>query len=214
MINTNSEIYCAALILLSWFISLSKVKKTSSSWVYIHVLVHPWRSCSFPLVLWSSWSSNCLQYIICFSLWSEKMHNIGPFFKLLIGDSSRKMGGRNIWVLTFHVLCQKKRKLRGKCRNKLGKKMYWSSIPPKNAVLSPALLNRKPSYLMQYLVSSDTNTEFVIFRNKIKCKKKPRKKNHVYIYLTNVKGFFLFMCASCESKILLFLIFGHLDPFL
>lgn len=36
-------------------------------------------------------------------------------------------------------------------------------------------------------------------------KKKKKEKNInycVYIYLTNVKGFFLFMCESCESKIL------------
>lgn len=60
-------------------------------------------------------------------------------------------------------------------------------LPP-NAVLHPALLNRKTSYLMQYLVSN-TNMESVS-----SSKNKKRKKNinyRVYIYLTNVKGFFL-----------------------
>lgn len=76
-------------------------------------------------------------------------------------------------------------------------------LPP-NAVLHQALLNRKTSYLMQYLVS-DTNMESV--SSSKKRKKKQEKINYVYIYLTNVKGFFLFMCESCESKILFIFFF-------
>ena len=55
---------------------------------------------------------------------------------------------------------------------------------------------KKTSYLMQYLVSN-TNMESVS-----SSKKKEKNINYrVYIYLTIVKGFFLFMCESCESKI-------------
>ena len=57
---------------------------------------------------------------------------------------------------------------------------------------------------MQYLISN-TNMESVS-----SSKRQKNKKNisyRVYIYLTNVKGFFLFMCESCESKAFLFLFF-------
>lgn len=119
------------------------------------------------------------------------------------GEMVRKVGEHDIWVLIFHILCQKN----GDCEvKKIIIYRSFHSTSKKNAVLSPALLNRKPSYLMQYLVSSDTNMESVIFGNNIK-KIRKKKYYHVYIYLTNVKGFFLFMCASCESKILLFFFF-------
>lgn len=71
---------------------------------------------------------------------------------------------------------------------------------PPNAVLHPALLNRKTQLPHAVPLVSNTNTVSLIFR-------KMEKKNinyRVYIYLTNVKGFFLFMCESCESKILFF----------
>lgn len=58
------------------------------------------------------------------------------------------------------------------------KKIYGDCLLPPNAVLHPALLNRKTSYLMQYLVSN-TNMESVSSSKKKKGKK--AKKNNVSI---------------------------------
>lgn len=64
---------------------------------------------------------------------------------------------------------------------------------------TPSSSEQKTSYLMQYLVSN-TNMESV----SLQTEKIKKKDYRVYIYMTNVKGFFLFMCESCESKILCF----------
>lgn len=98
------------------------------------------------------------------------------------------------WPRCFHVLCQKNQRI-AKAKSAASVRYL------QNAVLHPALLNRKTSYLMQYLVSN-TNMESVSSSRKKKKKKEKNINYRVYIYLTNVKGFFLFMCESCESKIL------------
>ena len=161
------------------------------------------------IVIWISWFyvnklSWDLAVIFCRSTWyiSSHLESCSDGRSLLMGGGG---GGMQMqWVELLCALWTWPRCFHEMCQRSNGHVCKSAVISVFLQMLSYTQLFWTEKNLLPHAVPCSVTLTESVSSSKKKKKKEKMINYCIYIYLINVKGLFLFMCESCESKFFLF----------